>query len=194
MDLASAFNVPVEFKGPDGTVYKLRKPTIYEQGEYQRWLESRAHDAVDRSNASEEQKVHRHHLIDVDAGLGKYEWDGLLALESMWQPAGVAKLLTILCRDQKVDDKKAEEILETSARIIAAHVLTKAQADPKARADLSLMLGAMGLPMDWLESEQSEPSSDSSSTPPSPDPSENSETAPTTNSSFFTTSSAAPTG
>jgi hypothetical protein len=194
MDLASAFNVPVEFKGPDGTVYKLRKPTIYEQGEYQRWLESRAHDAVDRSNASEEQKAHRHHLIDVDAGLGKYEWDGLLALESMWQPAGMAKLLTILCRDQKVDDKKAEEILATSARTIAAHVLTKAQADPKARADLALMLGAMGLPMDWMASAESGPSSDSSSTHPFPEPSPNSETAATASYFSSTTSSEAPTG
>jgi hypothetical protein len=194
MDIASAFNVPVEFKDRDGKPYPLRKPTIYEQALYQRWLEQRAHDAVDRSDAGEEQKAKRHHLIDVDAGLGKYEWDGLLALESMWQPAGMAKLLTILCRDQGVTDAKAEEILATSAREIAAHVLTKAQADPKARADLALLLGALGLPMDWMASEPSGPSSSNSSTPPSAEPSPNSETAPTTSSCSSTTSSAAPTG
>ena len=116
MTLADAWNVPRGIRDKDGKEYPLRKPTQVEQGQFAVWLEGRAHAAVDRSEDSEERKLKRHHLIDVDAGLGKYEWDGPLALEAMWTPAGFAKILTIVCRDQGVDDTKAEEILATTAQ------------------------------------------------------------------------------
>lgn len=194
MTLADIFNIPTGLKDKEGNEYLLRKPTLIEQGLFQRWLETRAHDAIDRSEDSEERKLRRHHLVDVDAGLGKYEWDAPLAQEAVWQPAGFAKFLTIIYRAQAVDEDKAEELLAARAKEIAGIVLTRAQADPKARRELSLLLGAMGYPMDWMASGESEPSSDNSSTPPSPEPSPNSADAATTNSSFFTTSNEAPTG
>jgi hypothetical protein len=194
MTTADIFAVGAKFTAPDGTVYDIKKPTLYQQGEFQKWLEDRAHAAVDRSGDSDERKLRRHHLIDVDAGLGMYEWDGPLAMEAKWTPAGLAKLLTIVCRDQGVTDEKAEAILDHSTREVAAKLLVRAAADPKARADLALRLGGLGLPMDWITSEPSEPSSDSSSPRPSTEPSPNSPASTTTSCTGSTPPSAAPAG
>lgn len=191
MTQADIFSVGAEFKGPDGTVYVIKKPNGYQQGEFQRWLEQRAHDAVERSIASEDSKARRHHLIDIDAGLGKYEWDGPLALEAMWTPVGIAKILTIICRDQGVNDSKAEEILAHSIKEVAVKMLMRAAKDPKA---LAPVLGALGLPMDWMESEPSDSSSSSSPTPPSDTDSTISEASTTTSSPSSTTLSGDTTG
>jgi hypothetical protein len=191
MNIADVFNVSTEVKGPDGTVYQLRKPTLVEQGFFARWLETRAHAAVDRSEASEAQKDRRHHLIDVDAGLGKYEYDGAIAMEALYTPAGMAKILAIVCRDQGLTDEKAEELFLANAREVAARILMKAADDPKA---LRPLLGALGFPMSWLECEESESSSSNSSTRPSTEPTANSAGSVTTNSSSSTPSREAPMG
>lgn len=193
MTTADIFNVGADLRGPDGTVYRIKKPTLYQQGEFQRWLEQRAHDAVDRSTATEDQKARRHHLIDIDAGLGKYEWDGPIALEAMWSIAGLTKILTIVCRDQGVTDEQAEAVISHNLRESAARLLLGAARDPKLRADLALVLGSLGLPMDWMESEPNVSSFNSSSSHPSTDPSPNSEGSPTIKSSSCTMSNAAPT-
>jgi hypothetical protein len=192
MNIADVFNVSSEVKGPDGTVYKLRKPTLLEQGQFARWLEKRAHDAVDRSEATEAQKDRRHHLIDVDAGLGKYEYDGEIAMQALYTPAGMAKILAIVCADQGLTDEKAEALFLANAREVAARILMRAADDPKA---LRPLLGALGFPMNWLEgSGESDSSSSNSSTRPSAAPSPNSGAAPTTSSSSCTPSSAVPMG
>ncbi|MDY3558406.1 hypothetical protein R5W23_005499 [Gemmata sp. JC673] len=191
MTLADAFAVGSDITGPDGTVYKLRKPTLYEQGEFQRWLEQRAHDAVDRSTAPEDAKDRRHARIDTDAALGKYEFDGPYAMEALWTPAGLAKVVAIVCRDQGVTDELAERLVADQIKRIAAALLARASDDPKALAPL---LGALGLPTDWLRSGPNEPSSSSSSTPRSTEPSPSSPDSPTTSSCSSTPSSAAPMG
>lgn len=174
MTLADIFNCGSELKAADGTVYVLTKPTLIQQGQFQRWLEQRAHDAIDRDtrpSVTEAQRDRRHALVDHNAGLGKYEWDGPFAMEAMFTPAGMAKFLSIVCAKQGVTEEKAEEILRHHAKEVAVKILTRAASDPKRRADLEAALGALGLPMDWLASVPSEPSSSSSSTPPSPEPS-----------------------
>jgi hypothetical protein len=191
MTQADMFNVGCAFIGPDGTKYTIKKPTQYQQGEFQKFLEDRAHAAVARSSDSEERKLQRDHLIDIDAGLGMYEWEGQLANKAKWEPAGLAKILTILCRDQGVTDEKAEEILAHSLKEVAAKMLMQAVRDPKAAAPV---LAALGYPMDWFESEPSEPSSSNCSTHPSTEASPNSEDSPTTSSSASTTSSEGTTG
>jgi|GEM_PF-3027725 len=172
---------------------KLRKPTLYEQGEFQRWLEQRAHDAVDRGTESEEKKDRRHDRIYADAALGKYEWDGPYAMEAMWTPAGLAKIVAIVCRDQGVTDEQAEKLVEEQIKRVAAILLMQASEDPKAMAPV---LEALGLPIEWLASEPSEPSSNNSVTHPSDDPptSPPSADSTTTSSSSSTLSNADTTG
>ncbi len=195
MDLASAFAIGTDLPGSDGKVYKLRKPTIYEQGLFQRWLEQRAHDAIDRGPESEEAKAKRHDRVYVDSALGKYEYDGQYALESLWEPPGLAKITCIICRDQGMTDEVAEATLAKQIRLAAAVILRKSIDDPKAVAGI---LQALGFPADFLAemsaAPPSEPSSNSSSTPPSTEPSPNSDAAPTTSSCSSTTSSGPTTG
>lgn len=196
MTLADAFNVGSEFDltGPDGKVlrtFRFRKPTLTEQGEFQRWLERRAHDAVDRSEDSDDRKDRRHHAIDVDAGLGMYEWDGPLALKSMWTPACLTKIAEIIARDQSATPDEIEQVVAQHIKRVAVAILSRAVADPKVMAPI---LGALGLPTDWLRSEPNEPSSSSSSTPPSTEPSPNSAGSATTSSCSSMPSSADTTG
>jgi hypothetical protein len=189
MTLADVFAVGGTIKF-DGKEYTLRKPTLYEQGQFQRWLEQRAHDAVDRSEATEEAKDRRHARIDTDAALGKYEWDGPYALEALWTPAGLAKIVSIVCRDQEVNDELAEKIVADQIKRVAAIILARASEDPFA---LAPVLEALGLPNDWLRSGPSEPSSSNCSTRPSTEHSANLETSPTISSCSSTLSNAAPT-
>lgn len=208
MTTADIFAVGAEFRFPSGksdadgkpieTVLKLRKPTLYEQGAFQRWLEQRAHDAVDRSTAGEDAKDRRHAVIDRDAALGKYEWDGPIAMEAKFTPAGLAKCVAIICRDQGATDASAEAAVAYSAKRVAAEILGK-RLDPKR---MRQVLDSLGLPVEWADelatgSTECEPSTSSCepcSTRPSDAPSPNSEGAPTTNSCSSTTSSAAPMG
>ena len=189
MTHADIFNVGKTIKLSDGREYQLRKPNQIEQGLFQKWLEDRAHDAIDRSTDGEARKLQRHHLVDVDAGLGKYEYDGPLAIEALYTPAGMSKIIAIICRDQGVTDAIAEEIFLSRAREVAAEVLLRRSQDPKA---LGLLLEALGFPTDFLE--ESDSSSNSSSTPPSVEPTTNSGGAPTTSSCSSSTSKEAPMG
>lgn len=186
--IASIFNIGREIKGPDGKVYTLRKPTLKEQGLFQRWLEQRAHDAVDRSTATEDAKDRRHARIDSDAAMGKYEYDGPYAQEALWQPAGLAKIVSIICG---VDYDAAAEVVQHALREIAATLISKATSDPKA---VALAIESLGLTTDLLTAARSAPSCSSSSTRPSPEPSPNSEASPTSSSSSCTRSSEAPMG
>jgi hypothetical protein len=159
MTLADVFAVGHTVTMPDGKGYTLRPPTQVEQAEFQRWLEQRAHDGIERSRGTQEAKDRRHTLIDDKAALGYYEWDGPLGLQSRWTVAGLTKAVEIVCRPQGVDEKLAEEIARQHIRAVSAAILQEAARDPKALAPI---LGAMGLPMDWFESAPSEPSSSNS--------------------------------
>jgi hypothetical protein len=189
MTHADIFAVGHAIEMPDGKTYTLRSPTQIEQGEFQRWLEERTHAAVDRASASEEQKDRRHAQIDDKAALGYYEWDGPLGIQARWMPAGMTKAIEIICRDQGVDHKRAEEIARHHIRTAAAVILKGAAKDPKAWGPI---LEAMGLPASWFASAPSEHSSSFCSTHPSTEASRNSETAPTTSSCSSTNASEPP--
>jgi hypothetical protein len=176
----------------EGKTYTLRKPTLYEQGLFQRWLEQRAHDAVERGTEPEEKKDRRHNAIYRDSALGYYEWDGPCAMEALWTPAGLAQIVAIVCREQGVDDELAERIVAEQIKRVAAIILGRASSDPLAMAPV---LEALGFPIDWLRFEPSAPSSSNSATRPSePSPtSKSSADSPTSSSCSATPSSAAPT-
>jgi hypothetical protein len=193
--LADIFAAGYEITGPDGTKYTLRKPDQYEQGLFQKYLEARAHDAIDRDTrpgVTDEARDRRHHLVDVKAGLGYYSYDGPYGIEAQWLPHGMAKLVTLVC---KVPDETAEQIIRHHARTVAVQVLgAAAKADPKVAAQIRDLLAGLGFPTDWFASGPSEPSSSSSATPHSDDPPTcpSSCGSPTTSSSSATPSSAAP--
>lgn len=191
MTTADIFNIGVKLTAPDGTVYELPELTQYQQGELQVWLEDRAHAAVDRSKADDAAKERRHHLIDVDAGLGMYEWDGPLAVEARWTPAGIAKMLVIVGKSQGMTDEKARAILRHSFREATEKLLRLRRDDPKAFA--LLMVGA-GLPVRWTRPEESDSSSEPSPPRPSESPSPSSAGTATDSCSTSTSPSPAPTG
>lgn len=178
-------------KGEPGKQYVQRKPTLYEQGEFQRWLEQRAHDAVDRSSGTEESKDRRHHLLDIAAGLGKYDYDSPRGVEARWLPAGMVKVITMTMRDQGVTDEIAEYLVEQFLRGMVAEYAKKKKLDPER---LALVHLSLGLPMEWTSSAESESSSTPSSARPSTEPLPNSEASMTTSSTTSTESAAAPMG
>lgn len=187
MTAASRFNLASEITGPDGTKYPLGEPTQDEQGQFAKWLEDRAHFAVDRGPESDARKAKSHERIYDKSGLGYYEWEGPLALEAMWTPAGLAKIVSILLRNRGVDLAKAEDICRHSFLEVAAKILVRATSDPKVRTQLVLRLSELGLPMDWITCGPSAPSSDSSPIPPGASPSPNSPGTATDNSYSSTT-------
>jgi len=183
----------LDYKAPDGTIttFKLRPPNQYEQGEFQRWLEQKIHDAIDRSSDSEERKIKRHSLIDAQAGMGEYAWDGPSGMESRFKPEGYIETLKIVCRDQGMTDEIAQEIFQQNLYRLWRDVMESQGQDPKA---LAPVLAALGFPTGFLECEPSVPSSNNSSTHPSTEHSPNSEDSPTASSCSSTASSEAPMG
>jgi len=189
--LADVFAVGQAMSGPDGRVWTLRPPTLYEQGQFQRFLESRAHLAIDRSEASEDAKDRRHAIIDKDAALGKFEWDGAVALEAMFTPVGLAQITFLVCRDQGMTESQAEELLRHNIRQVASKIL---QLSPDEKKALAPVLRALGLPNEWFDADSNDSSSSNCSTPPSTEASPNSPDAPITNCCSSTRSSEAPMG
>lgn len=185
--LGKTITLPGKDGQPDRT-YTLRALDQEQQGHFSRWLEHRAHDAVDRSTDSEERKLRRHHLIDVDAGLGKYEYDGEYALEARWTPAGLAKAIAISCRDQGVTEEIASEILAHSLREVASELIGREEKDPKVMAVVRAVFGL-------TTAKKSSPESDTSASTSSPsaEPTEKSPSSPMNNSSAFTESLPTPT-
>ena len=162
MTLADVFGAgtPLTGTGPDGKPkeYLLRELTLLEQGEFQRWLEQRAHDAVDRSSAKEEAKDRRHAAIDRDAALGRYEFDGDLSVASRFTVAGMTQCLKIVLRAQGATPEEVEALMRDKLKRVAAEILSKAASDPKAVAPV---LEALGLPTDFLTAAPAASSSDS---------------------------------
>src|SRR4051794_13270063 len=81
----------------DGKTYKVRPPTLLEQGRFQRWLEQRAREAIDRAVYKDEASRDRcHNLITQDVAAGVYEWGGELCVKALQTEAGVVRLLELV--------------------------------------------------------------------------------------------------
>lgn len=156
MTLADVLAVGTRFtiRAADGTERELavRELTLLEQAEVQRYLEKRAHDAVGRSEAPEEQKDRRHAAIDDKAALGRYEWDGDLGVAFRWTVPGMIKCLEISLRDQEVTRAEVEALVRDQLKRVAQELIAKAVKDPKAVAPL---LAGLGLPTDLLGADSS---------------------------------------
>lgn len=196
MTTADLFNVGKVLTGPPGPngepgkLYTQRKADQYMQGEFQRWLEQRAHDAVDRRRADQDSKDREHVIIANEAALGKYEFNSPRGVEAQWLPAGMCKVLTITMRDQGVNDEIAEYLVDRFLREIVADFAVKKNLPAE---QMPLLLLALSLGMDWTPSAESGSSSTPFSAPLSPDPSTSSDASTTSNSTTSTPSVAAPT-
>lgn len=141
MTIADLFNSATELEWK-GTVYKCRQPTQLEQGQFQRWLEQRAFDAIARREYHDEADRERDRQLHTqDVAAGEYEWSGLLAVKATRTPAGLAKVLQITLADQGMTDKVAAEIVDHKFREVAAILASRLTDDPKETRLLFLSLG-----------------------------------------------------
>jgi hypothetical protein len=161
--LADFLNSPREIEF-EGTKWKLRQPTLDEEGEFQVWLEQEEYNAIERRTyQSEEQKIQDRKELNESAAVGDYEYGGPLVVKSLSRPKGIAKIISIICRDQGMDDGTAKRMAKYKLSEIAVTICSKLEGmDPKTLGELCLR---HGLPADYFFR--------GSATHPSTDPLEN---------------------
>lgn len=151
--LADFFNAPTELplkddKGDVLETVKVRQPSQLEQGMFQRWLEQRAYDSIERRTYQDpRQQAEDRRLLNQDVAAGVYEWGGPVCVAALGTPTGIAKLLTIICADQALTLEKAEKLVDQQVREIAAILWERGAADPKA---LEATLKRLGLPKNYF--------------------------------------------
>lgn len=156
MTLADMLNAPSEIEY-GGRVYKLRKPTLLEEGAFQRWLEQRAYDAIERRTYQDpEQQDRDRRNLNNDVAAGVFEYGGEVSLTALRTPGGSAKIVQIVLADQGVDDATARGIVDAELKKVAAALIRKATDDPKA---LAATLSSLGLPSDYFSSNSATPPS-----------------------------------
>jgi hypothetical protein len=129
----------------DGKTYKLRPPNLLEQGKFQRWLEQRARESIDRATyLDDSSRLRQQNLISTDIAAGEYEWGSMVCVKALQTPTGVAKLLEIILAIPAEESKKlVDEHLSRIVAVISAAVSD----DPKA---VRAALKTLGLPADFL--------------------------------------------
>jgi len=149
MTLADLLNAPTEMEF-EGVTYRLREPTLLEEGEFQRWLESRAREAAGRATDLPDED-RRNLLRDVTADIasGRYAFGGEECLRALRTEVGWAKLVAIVLRDQGVSDQLAARMVNRRLREIVAVMRAEGESYPKALAEV---LSRLGLPADFLSS------------------------------------------
>lgn len=145
--LADMLNSPTEITFR-GATYRLRQPTLFEQGEFQRWLEQRAYDAIERRTyQSDAQQAADRNALNQDVAAGVYEWGGEVCAKALQTPTGIARLLATVLRDQGVTPEMARAMVDEQLRVIAALIVAKAADDPNS---LRATLAALGLPENFF--------------------------------------------
>jgi len=173
--LAQLLNSPEEFEF-GGKTYRLREPTLIECGEYQKWLESEARaSAAASTDLPEEDRRQLLRDVNADVAAKRYAWAGLECVLSLRSADGMAKLMSIVCRDQGVTYPLALKM--TTARLwdIARVLLAAEQGDdPEKKAAVRELIRRTGLPHDFLSNSSSGSSTNSAAAPPPSPPSERS--------------------
>ena len=173
MTIADMLNTPTELSF-EGKTYRLRHPNQDEQGEYVRWLEQLAYDGISRRTYQDEASLLKSLRVhDQDLAAGVYDWGGEVCVRRIMTTKGLAKLVAIICRDQRMTLEIAERLVEKESRKIAAILASKVTSDPNS---LRAVLATLGLPADFF-------SSDSATRPSAaPETSNTSADSPTTSS------------
>lgn len=145
--LAEYFNASTDLAF-EGKRYPLRQPTQLEQGMFQRWLEQRAYDAIERRTYQDpSQQAEDRRLLNRDIAAGVYEYGGHVCAAALATPIGIAKQLSIVCRDDGLDFETAKRMVDLQIREIAAVFAREATDDPKA---LAATLSRLNLPSDYF--------------------------------------------
>lgn len=146
MTLADLLGTPteLEFKGK---AYKLRPPTLGEQAQFQRWLESRAREAAGRAvDIPEQLQAKLLREVNDAIAVGEYEWGGEVCARALNTPLGIAKLLSIILAADAVTLPMAEEMVASELAKIVEILRSKAADDPKAEAAIRHALGSPDSP------------------------------------------------
>lgn len=139
-----------------------------EQGEYQRWLEQRAYDAIARRTYQDQTEQDRdRNNLNKDIAVGCYEWGSEACVNALRTQLGSAKLLAVILKDQGMTEAIARRWVERQLAEIAAVLMSKVQTDPLA---LAVALSRLGLPSDFLSSASATPHSSTDSTTSEPSP------------------------
>lgn len=142
MTQADLLGAPTEFVYK-GKTFQLRPANQIEQAKFQRWIEQRARDAVERSDVSEDRRRAMDAALTDAIAAGEYEWGGELCIRAIRTPGGLAKLVSIVLAEQAVTLPMAQEMVEDKLRDIAAVMFAQSASDPKA---LAAALEKLGLP------------------------------------------------
>lgn len=181
MTIADLVNAPSEITF-EGQTYRLSPPSLLQQGEFQRYLEQKVLDGINRRQYPDEKARERDRANFNDrSGAGYYEWGGEYAAHAAIQPAGYVKLLAIIGREQGLTLAIAERLVKQKLHESLAAIMSRIVSDPK---ELGAILTMLGLPADILSSPSpTHPSTSESTTLPA---------SPTTSSSGSTEHTSAP--
>jgi hypothetical protein len=142
--LADMFSVPTEIEF-EGKKYTFREPTQLEQGKYQRWLEQRADEAIDRKTwLSDEQRAEEKRVLNWGIAAGTIERGGEICIESLRSKSGFIRFIELVCN---CPTPEAEALFNHRLENLLAVVRAKQASDPKA---MRAALLTLGLPADWL--------------------------------------------
>lgn len=115
MTIGDLFNAPTEFKLGD-EVFLVREPDQVQQGEFQKWIQQLVFDDINsRTYQTDTDREMSIRLHNRDCGAGIYEWGGKCSIERIQTQRGLTKLISIICRDQGLTDKKAEQLVREQA-------------------------------------------------------------------------------
>lgn len=129
----------------DGETYAVKAPTLLEQGRYQRWLEQRARESLDRATYLDDvARATAQNAVTRDIAAGEYEWGGDLCVKALRTEAGVVKLLEVVLG---VPPETARRLYDTRLGQIMAVLKAASDDDPKV---LGEALKTLGLPADFL--------------------------------------------
>jgi hypothetical protein len=178
--LADFVNAPTEIEF-NGTTYRLRQPDLNEEGEFQRWLENQALHKIEMADKeilddAKRDRARQSHFQDCAAGV--YESGGEIYGKALISQTGMAKMLSIILRDEGVTPGIAKAMVKVKIREVLAVLISKVTSDPKVR---EAVLAKLGLPNDFFSRNSATPHSE---TPAASKPSEDS--APTNSCSAST--------
>jgi hypothetical protein len=118
--LADILNSPriVEF---ENTKWKLRQPTIGDEGRFQAWLEQEAFERIEqRRGPTKEQKLQDWERVRQSALAGNYEYGRPLAIKAMSQTKGIAAMLRIVCRKQGMTEPTSRSMAAQKFKEVAS--------------------------------------------------------------------------
>lgn len=140
---ADLLNVEREIKVGDKT-FKVRQPNLLEQGKFQRWLETRAWEAIDRRASmpgvtpADIERDRKALIADIAAGV--YSWGGQASIAALGTTTGLVALFAIITGEPESEVEKL--VTAKLWEVVAALNVLLEDEDPKA---LRAVLRSLGM-------------------------------------------------